>query len=121
MCAVYKYDNENAPMPDDTSSGSVRPMPIASYKVSLISLGQTINFIDNWLKCFEDNYDKKIMIYKEKMSELFKTIPTLLPPKKLYDYKAKYQTDIKAIGGKCYVDKIISNLPPTKRRLLSKK
>ena len=40
------------------------------------------------------------MIYKEKMGELFKTIPTLLPPEKPDDYKIKYQTTIKSLGGK---------------------
>ena len=85
MCAVYKYDNENAPMPDDTSSGSVRPMPIASYKVSLISLGQTINFIDNWIQWFEDNDDKRIASNKKNTKELFNKFPTSLPQKKLDD------------------------------------
>ena len=51
-------------MPDDTCSGGGRPFPISQSNESLISIGKTINFIDNWLQLFEDNYDKTIVSYK---------------------------------------------------------
>ena len=54
-----------------------------SSKGALISLIQTTNFIDNRFQCFEDNNDKRIVPYKENMSESFKTILTLLLPKKV--------------------------------------
>ena len=85
-------------MHDGESSGSFRIMIITSSKGALISLGQTITSIYNWHQCLEKNYDNRIVIYKENMAKLFKTIPTLLPPKKLYNYKTKYQTTIKAVG-----------------------
>ena len=75
MCAVDVYDKEHVPMPDDVSSGVGRPMPITSPKEALFSLGQTINFIDNWLQCFEFNDENIITVYKRNTSELFKTIP----------------------------------------------
>ena len=53
MCAVGAHNKEHIPMPDDTSSGGGITLPISSYKESLVSLGQTINFIDNWLQCSE--------------------------------------------------------------------
>ena len=57
-------------MPDDTSRGGDIPMPCMSYKEARISLGQTINFIDNWLQCFEYNYDlKKILVNYPKQSQ----------------------------------------------------
>ena len=54
------------------------------------------------------------------MRELFKTIPTSLPPKNLYDYKTKYQTTFKVVVGKWYIYKINVKLPPIKRSQLSK-
>ena len=64
MCAVDVYDKEHVPMPDDVSSGVGRPMPITSPKEALFSLGQTINFIDNWLQCFDESDHNIIAIYK---------------------------------------------------------
>ena len=99
-------------MPDDASIGVVIPMPILSFKETCYSIFQTIKFIDNWLQWFEVNYENIIIIYKENMSELFKTIPKSLPPKSLNYYKSKYQTTIEAVGGGCFLDKINSKLPP---------
>ena len=98
MCAVDAYSKEHIPIPDYASSGGDVPIPSTSSKESLISLGQKINFIDNWLQCFEDSYDNKIFISRRNMSELFKTIPKLLPAKKPDEYKTNYQTTIKTVG-----------------------
>ena len=48
---------DNIPMTEDDSTNIVRPLPISSSKESFLSLGHTINFIDIWIKCFEDIYD----------------------------------------------------------------
>ena len=74
-------------MPDDESIVGGIQIPSKSSKESIFSLGHTINFIENLIQCFEVNYHKIIIIYKIKMSELFKTIPKSLPPKKTDDYK----------------------------------
>ena len=50
-------------MPDDESSGGGIKIPSMSSKDALFSLGRTINFIDNWIQCFEVNYDNIIAIY----------------------------------------------------------
>ena len=42
----------------------------------------------------------KYLCHIKNMKKLFKTISTLLPPKILDDFKAKYHTTIKAVGGK---------------------
>ena len=89
MYGVYAYGKEHAPIPDYTSSGNVITMPINPFKGEIISLGQTINFIDNWLQWFEDNYDNRILIYKESTSKSFKKIPISLPPKNLVITKKK--------------------------------
>ena len=51
------------------------------------------------------------------MSELFKTIPISTPPRKLVIIE-KISGIIKALSGKCYIDKITSKLPPIKRSCL---
>ena len=63
MCAVDAYYKDHVSMPDDASSGIGIPMQIAPPKEALVSLSQTINFIDNSIQCFEDNYDNRIIIY----------------------------------------------------------
>ena len=70
-------------MPDDASSGVEIPMTSKQSKEVLISLGQKINFIDVRLQCFEYSDYELIVMCKEKMSGLLKTIPALLPTKKL--------------------------------------
>ena len=50
------------------------------------------------------------------MKQLFKMIPTSLPPKNIGDYRTEYQTTIKAIGGELYINKMNTKLTPIKRR-----
>ena len=45
------------------------------------------------------------------MIKLFKTMPTLLLPKQCDDYKTKYIKNIKAVGGKWYIDNINDKQP----------
>ena len=73
-------------MPRDEIIGGGIPMQSTSSKKVLYSLGHTINFLDNWLQWFDENYQNIIAIYKIKMSEWFETIPESLPQKKGDDY-----------------------------------
>ena len=66
MCGVDFYNKYNIPMHDYGSSGGGRQFPVYSSKEAFISLGQTIKFIDIWLQCFEENYNKKIVPLKNK-------------------------------------------------------
>ena len=50
MCAVGAYNKHIVPIPDYESSVNGGPMPSTSSKEALISLVQTIKFIDNWIK-----------------------------------------------------------------------
>ena len=51
------------------------------------------------------------MIYEDKMSELFKTTPRSLSPKKHDDYKGKFQTTIRAVVGEWYKYKMNTKSP----------
>ena len=73
---------------------------ILSSKETLISIVRNIKFVDDLISCVEDNYDKTIVSYKEDMIELIKKKSALFQPKTFDDYKTKYQTIIKAVGGK---------------------
>ena len=73
-------------------------MPSTSSRKTVYSFGHTINFLDSWLLCFYDNYQSKIAIYKNMMSELFETIPKLHHPREVDDYKENTYTTIRAVG-----------------------
>ena len=103
-------------MPGNGISGGWRPLSISSSKESLKPLGHTINFDDNWLQYFEVNYDNIIESYKQNMRELFKKLPTLLPQINLDDYKTKYQTTIKAVGEKWYIENMNAKILPMNKK-----
>ena len=46
-----------------------RPLTTTSSIYSLESRGPTINFIDNWLQCFEQNYGEITGQHRENMRE----------------------------------------------------
>ena len=55
---------------------------------SLEALGDTINFIEIWLKLLDENYDAIRVAYITAMKDIFKQIPTtmtkpLIPRQKL--------------------------------------
>ena len=56
-------------MPDDESSGGGISIPIISLK-KLYLLDHTINFLDNWIQYYDDNYQNIISIYKINMKRL---------------------------------------------------
>ena len=67
-------------------------------------MGDTINFIDIWLKPLEENYEARRVAYITDMKEMFKQIPLTtikaLNPKKVQ----KLMTDI---GGGWYTEKVL--------------
>ena len=75
MCAFHAWDNKYASITDYASSDDEIPMTSKSFIEENFSLGQTITFIENWLQCFEVNYENRITSHRRKKSELFKTIP----------------------------------------------
>ena len=70
MCCVDSNDRTNPSGPYYASSGDDRPLPYTSCIDSRESLGHTINFIDNWLQCFEDNHWERTGLYKKNVRKL---------------------------------------------------
>ena len=82
MCSVDVYGKEHVTMPINEISAGVITMPSTSTKNHFTWFFHTINFLDSWLQCFDNNYHKIIAIHKSNMSKLFETIPKSPPPKK---------------------------------------
>ena len=61
------------------------------------SLGVTLNFIDIYLKLFEDNYNARRVAYISKMKKMFKKIPQNMI--KALTPKQKSQILMREIGG----------------------
>ena len=61
------------------------------------ALGDTINFIDIWLKLFEDNYDAISVAYITAIKDMFKQIPLTIM--KSLTPKQKVQKLMAEIGG----------------------
>ena len=91
LCSVDEYDIDRVSMTIDEICGCRRTIPSMLSKISLYSIGNTINFLDNWLQWLDENYQNIIDIYKSKMSELFKKTPKSIPQKKGDDYKKKFR------------------------------
>ena len=110
MWAIDTYGNMNKKEPGNKSSGAERPIKNNPTKYAIASIGLTLNLINNWIQCFESNYTGRTLLYKEKMTELFKTINLTLPVKNPDYHKNKYQTEIKAVGGAWFIEKQSKNL-----------
>ena len=115
------YDKDHLSGPDDGSSCGNIPCPIAPYKEALESLDHTISFIYDWLQCFEDNYEERIILYKQKIIELFKKIPLSLTPINPDDYKKNIRQLSSQYRGGWFIEKMYSNIPSINIRWLSKK
>ena len=81
MCAVYIYGKKHVKSLVIQVVVVIEHLEISSSKEALISLGHNIKFIDNWIQCFDGNYDEMIVSYKENTRALFNTIPTSFQPK----------------------------------------
>ena len=102
---------------DDSSIGGVNTLPFHSTTESFISLGETINFIDCWLKFYDRNCLDCSNMYIETMKSLFKKIPfQLAKPLSLKEKSNNYYMLLELIG----TLKINQNLPNLKKRKLIK-
>ena len=81
MCSLVAHDKMKTDYEDDESSLGYRSLPKYSTPKSLTALGDTLNFIDIWLKLFLDNDSAKCDAYVNAIKQMFKQIP--LPMKKL--------------------------------------
>ena len=77
MCSITAHDRQQPTFFDDAINDGGRSIPKNATTASLKSLGETLNFIDCWLKQFQHNYQERLEIYHEAMIDLFKQIPTM--------------------------------------------
>ena len=54
-----------------------RPITKNATTKALKALGDTLNFIDCWLKLFHHDYEVRWKVYNEAMKHLFKQNPTM--------------------------------------------
>ena len=106
----YKYDE---------SSIGDRTIPDNATTKTLEELGDTVNFIDIWLKLLHANFNARRDAYINAMKVMFKKIPQTI--KIALTTKQKVQTLMTDIGGGCYTEKSARGLPPLRRTKLSKK
>ena len=69
-------------------------------------MGDTLNFIDTWLKLLEENYGARRVAYITAMKYMFKKIPLTMI--KALNPKQKVQKRMIDICGGCYMEKVLS-------------
>ena len=104
MCYLVGHNKKLPAYEDDENSIGDRIIPKHVTTEALEELGDTMNFIDIWIKMLEDNYDARRVAYITAMKEMFKQIPLTmieaLTPKKV-------QKLMIYIGGGWYMEKVI--------------
>ena len=119
MCYLVAYDKIQPGYEDDENSIGNRIMPKNVTIEALEALGVILNFINIWLKLFDENYDARHVAYITYMKDMFKQIPQTMI--KVLTPKQKVQKFMIEIGGEWYTEKSAKGLPPLKRSKLSKK
>ena len=93
MCSLVANDKTLPSYEDDQIIIVDRPIPKHATTEALEALGDTINFIDIWIKLFEDNYDARRVAYITSIQEMFNKLT---------------QTMIKALTSKQKVHKLMT-------------
>ena len=76
MCAIDAYGDHHPPTePENSTIGDGRPLKNNSPAQELESLGNTLNFIYQWLKWFGNNYYTRVIIYNNKIWDFSKQSP----------------------------------------------
>ena len=78
MCYIEDYENLHPTCDEFVTGGGEIILSYGSKIDALGLIGHTLNFIENWLKTFEQIYDSKKTMYRDKMSGLFKKIPVTI-------------------------------------------
>ena len=86
MCYITAHDSQQPTYVDNASSCGGREISKNETTAALKPLGETLNFIDCWIKHFQQNYQEIFEMCHEAMIELFKQIPTM-KSKPLSQYK----------------------------------
>ena len=77
MCYIIEKNKQQPIYVDDEISGEGISIPNNTTTEVLEALGDTLNFIDYWLKLFYHNYEVRWKMYNEATKKLFKQIPTM--------------------------------------------
>ena len=78
-CSIVAHDKKQPLYEDYERSIGDRPIPKNSTTKTLEALGATLNFIDIWLKLFDQNYDVRNEAYNIAMKKMLQKIPTIKP------------------------------------------
>ena len=119
MCYIVAHDRLQPYYEDDVSSISDRAIPNDTTIKILEALGATFNFIGIWLKLLRDNYCARSESYINAMKQVFMQIPQNF--ERALTSKEKIQKLLTDIGRGWYMEKSVRELPPLKRKKLSKK
>ena len=76
MCYLVAHDKRQPSYEDEDSIIVDRVIPKHFTTEALEAFGDTLNFIEIWIKLLDHNYEVRCVIYNKAMKEMFKTIPT---------------------------------------------
>ena len=75
MCSLFAHDKQQQAYEDKEISIGYRIIPKHMRTEELETLGDTLNFIEIWLKLLEQNYESQGGLYTTAMKQMFKQIP----------------------------------------------
>ena len=71
MCSIVAHDKKQPSYEYEEISNWDRPIPKNTTTESLESVVSTLNFIDMWIKLFDQNHDFKCEMYNRAMKKMF--------------------------------------------------
>ena len=74
MCSLVAHGKIQPDYEDDEISIGDRLIPKNATTEALEELGDTLNFVDIWIKLFADNYYARCVAYSTAMKYMFKQI-----------------------------------------------
>ena len=103
MCYIVAHDKKQPSCEYEEINIGDRPITKNATTRSLEALGDTLNFIDIWLKLFDRNYDVRSKAYNTGMKKMFQKIPRMIT--KPLSQGQNVQTLMTEIGGGWYMGK----------------
>ena len=119
MCYIDTHEKQNPSSFHYVISSGGNALPSNSTTEALVSLSETIDFIDFWVQFLEQNLLERSNMYFETMKNMFQKIPDELPNALIN--KEKRQSLFHAIGGDWYMNKFNEKILPLKKKETNKK
>ena len=117
--SIDAHEKKNPSEHDNGRSSGGYLIPSNLTTEALVSLSATINFIGFWLQALEQFFLERCNMYIFATKKLFQKTPVELPKPTIP--RKKNQSLSHAIGGVWYMKKLSDNIPPLKKRKLTKK